>query len=153
MHVTSALAVGAGKVLAALFHQGQLILIDRKTGAAETRPGGFILSDTLGHRILLLDDALRMCTEIPFGSQWLQDTILTSAGTYFTLENVHIDQEPQPGLSNHIAEIDRAGTPLGGIQVPPDHRLFAVREIPDDAAQWMIAEWGSSGDLDGWAWN
>lgn len=166
MHVTSALPVGDDKVMAALFHQGQVILIDRKTGAAEVvlsglvrphgihrRPGGFILSDTLGHRVILLDDALRVCAEIPFGTQWLQDTIVTSAGTYFTLENVHIDQEPEPGLSNHIVEIDRAGGLLRQIKVPADHRLFAAREISDDAARWMIAEWGSSGDLDGWTWN
>jgi len=166
MHLTSALPLADDAVLAALFHQGQLVRIDRKSGDAEVvlgglvrphgihrRPGGFVLSDTLGHRIILLDEDLRVCAEVPFGTQWLQDTVVTSSGTFLTLENVHIDQEPEAGLSNHIVEVDRGGARLAGIQVPADHRLFAARELTDSAAQWMIAEWGLSGDLGGWTWN
>ena len=119
MHVTSAILESKRSVLATLFHQGSLVSIDRETGETQTllrglcRPhglhrcdGGFILSDTLGHRALLLDRELAVRSEIPFGSQWLQDTIVTSAGTYLTLENVHIDQLPEPGLTNRLTEID-----------------------------------------------
>jgi hypothetical protein len=166
MHVTSALPLGTDRVLAALFHQGQVIAIDRKTGDAEIvmsglvrphgihrAPGGFIFSDTLGHRIVLLDESLHPRAILPFGTQWLQDTIVTSAGTYFTLENVHIDQTPDTGLANRIAEIDENGKLLGKIDVPADHRLFAAREISGDLAQLLIAAWGRSNTLDGWIWN
>ena len=109
MHVTSAILLPDNTVLATLFHQGTLISIDRASGQTRVvldglsrphgihrREGGFMLSDTLGHRIVLLNERLEVYSEIAFGSQWLQDTILSSAGTYLTLENVHIDQLPEP---------------------------------------------------------
>ena len=39
-----------------------------------------MLSDTLDHRIVLLNDALTCCSQIVYGSQWLQDAITTTAG-------------------------------------------------------------------------
>jgi hypothetical protein len=163
--ITSALPVDGDRVLAALFHQGEVIAIDRRTGQSQTvlrglvrphgihrRPQGYIVSDTLGHRILLLDEALSVCSEIPFGSQWLQDTISTSAGTYLALENVHIDQAPEPGLTNRIVELDCAGRPLRTLTIPPDYRLFTAREVEGGFAQWMMEEWGGHGDLENWLW-
>jgi hypothetical protein len=165
MHITSALPVGDDKILAALFHQGEVRLIDRPTGESQTilsglthphgihrLPGGYIVSDTLGHRILFLDDAFRLCSEIPFGSEWLQDTIGTSAGTYLVLENVHIDQRPEPGLSNAIVEIDRSGRPLRRLTMPADYRLFAAREIGENLARSMVEGWTGAGGLDQWVW-
>jgi hypothetical protein len=165
LHVTSALPVDGDRVLAALFHQGEVIAIDRRSGQAQTvlrglvrphgihrHPAGYIVSDTLGHRILLLDEALNVCSEIPFGSQWLQDTIPTSAGTYLALENVHIDQAPEPGLTNRMVELDRAGRPLRTLTIPPDYRLFTAREVESGFAQWMMEEWGGSGGLENWLW-
>jgi hypothetical protein len=161
MHVTSAILLGDDRVLATLFHQGQLIAIDRKSGRATAmltglskphgihrRDGGFILSDTLGHRILLLNDALTCCSQIVYGSQWLQDAIATTAGTYLTLENVHIDQLPESVLTNRLVEIDASGTPLRGMEVEPDYRFFAAYEIDRAFAQDLAQEWGSSGDFD-----
>jgi hypothetical protein len=166
VHFTCALPLVDESVLATLFHQGELILIDRLKGKATVmlrglsrphgihrRPGGFLLSDTLGHRVLLLDEAVRACSEIPFGCEWLQDTIATSSGTYLTMENVHIDQLPQPGLSNRIAEIDSGGRPLRQLNVGPNCRLFTVREIDAEFARWIAREWGRNGDLNGWVWN
>ena len=162
MHVTCALPLER-TVLATLFHQGQLIEIDRETGTARvlldglqrphgihTRPGGFLLSDTLGHRIVLLDEQFRVTREIPFGSHWLQDTISISSGTLLSLENVHIDQTPEPGLSNQIVELDFDGKPLRRLTVPADHRLFTAREVDDETAQWMIRDWNTAPPLRGW---
>ena len=166
MHVTSAILLPDDTVLATLFHQGQLIAIDRRTGQATVkldglsyphgihrRGEGFILSDTLGHRILLLTNQLNVCSEIAFGSQWLQDTIITSAGTYLTLENVHIEQLPEPGLTNRLVEIDDAGTTLRSVEVGPDYRLFTAREVDTECAHALARAWSSSGDLDGWRWH
>jgi hypothetical protein len=165
-HVNSVIRWSGDTVLATLFHQGQLIAIDRPTGRATVileglskphgihrRDGGFILSDTLGHRIILLDERLNGYTEIPYGAQWLQDAIPTRAGTYLTLENVHIDQLPQPGLTNRIVEIDATGKPLRGIDVGPDHRLFTVREVDEARAQALTEAWGTRGDLSHWRWS
>jgi hypothetical protein len=163
LHVTSAILGSEGCVLATLFHQGTLVAIDRASGATRDlltglrrphglhrRDGGYIVSDTLGHRVLLLDRALRVCDEIPFGAQWLQDTIVTSAGTYLTLENVHIDQVPEPGLANRLTEIDVDGRPLRGLEVDPDARLFTACELDEDLARGLARRWGRSGRLRGW---
>jgi hypothetical protein len=165
MHVTSAILLSNNTVLATLFHQGALVSIDRGTGEARvlldslSRPhgvhrceGGFILSDTLGHRILLLNEELQVCSEIPFGSQWLQDTIISSAGTYLTLENVHIDQLPEPGLTNRLTEIDEKGRRLRQMDVGADFRLFTAREINEGFARTLAEAWGRHGDFDGWRW-
>ena len=159
-HMTCALPAGEDRILATLFHQGELIAIDRNHGAASVileglsrphgihrRAGGFLLSDTLGHRILLLDESLHLETEIPFGSQWVQDAIETSSGTYLVLENVHIDQLPAPGLMNRIVEIDSAGRIIHKLEIPPDYRLFTVREINAEFARWLTDEWGVTGEL------
>lgn len=166
MHMTCALPVGEDRILATLFHQGELIAIERATGKScvilkgltrphgiHRRPGGFLVSDTLGHRIVLLDDDLKLYAEMPFGSQWLQDTICTSAGTYLALENVHIDQLPEFGLTNRIVEIDSIGRLLRQLTMPPDYRLFTAREIDAHFAGWLAEQWGKTEDFRRWAWN
>src|SRR5262249_18278090 len=83
MHVNSAIALPNNNVLATLFHQGTLISIDRDHKTAHVvldglsrphgvhaRNGGYLLSDTLGHRIVLLDEHLQVCREIRCGTQW-----------------------------------------------------------------------------------
>ena len=165
MHVNCAIQRDERTVLATLFHQGQLIAIDRATGGVvvkmrdlsrphgiHRRPGGFLLSDTLGHRIILLSEDLEVFSEIPCGSQWLQDTIATGADTFLTLENVHIDQLPEPGLTNRIAEVDPTGRTLRSVSVGPDCRLFTVREVSGSFARSLACAWGRSGELAGWNW-
>jgi hypothetical protein len=165
MHVTSATVLADGTLLATLFHQGTLVAIDQATGRARTVMAGLhcphgvhpwddavLLSDTLGHRILVLDKELRVASEIPFGSQWLQDAIPSSAGTYLTLENVHIDQVPGPGLANRVTEIDPSGAPLRQLVVDPDFRLFTVREIDAGLAGTLARTWGTSGSMSDWHW-
>jgi hypothetical protein len=166
MHITSALALDQNTILAALFHQGTILRIDRHTGDSQVildglcrphgihrRPGGFVVSDTLGHRILLLDERLRLCSEIPFGFHWLQDTIPTSAGTWLVLENVHIDQVPELGLTNRIVELDPSGNPLFQLTIPPDFRLFTAREIGADFAESLRSTWQPPSGLEHWQWN
>jgi hypothetical protein len=159
-HMTCALPMG-NTILATLFHQGELISVDRDSGVPSVileglshphgihrRPGGFLLSDTLGHRIILLDECLKLEAEISFGSQWLQDAIETSAGTYLALENVHIDQLPEPGIRNRIVELDRSGKTIRELEIPPNYRLFTVREIHPQLAQQINQEWGVTGELE-----
>ena len=166
MHVTSAIAAPNNRVLATLFHQGTLIAIDRDSGAVRVlldglsrphgvhpREGGYLLSDTLGHRIILLDEELRATAEIPFGVHWLQDAICTSAGNYLTLENVHIDQLPEPDLSNRVAEIDASGRQLRALEVGADNRLFTVREVGEPLATALANAWGRTGTFDAWRWS
>jgi hypothetical protein len=165
MHVTSATLLADGTLLATLFHQGTLIAIDRETGRARNvltglrcphgahrLEDGALLSDTLGHRILVLNEALEVSCEVPFGSQWLQDAIASSAGTYLTLENVHIEQRPAAGLVNRVTEIDPKGAPLRQLEVDPDFRLFTVREVDAGLARTLARHWGTSDGIRAWHW-
>jgi hypothetical protein len=162
MHVTSAIRSSPETVLATLFHQGQLIAIDRSTGESTVklgglskphgihrRDGGFILSDTLGHRILLLDHELTVCSEMSHGAQWLQDTIVTSAGTYLALENVHIDHLPATGLTNSMVEIDGHGRSLRRVEFEADYRLFSACEIDGGLALELQHAWDRTGNFNG----
>jgi hypothetical protein len=165
MHVSSAILLTNNTVLATLFHQGVLISIERESGTplivldglsrphgVHRRNGGFLLSDTLGHRIILLNHDLQVCREIPFGSQWLQDTIVTSKGTYLTLENVHINQLPEPDLRNRITEIDEQGRQLRAVGIGVDFRLFTAREVDDAHADALVRAWGKLGSFSTWRW-
>ena len=165
MHVNSAIALPNNNVLATLFHQGALISIDRDRKTARVvldglsrphgvhaRNGGYLLSDTLGHRVVLLDERLQVCREIPVGTQWLQDTISTSEGAYLTLENVHLDQLPERNLSNRIAEIQENGNEVRALEVGSSCRLFTVREVDEAHATALAAAWGRSGNLESWRW-
>jgi hypothetical protein len=165
MHVNSAIALPNNSVLATLFHQGALISIDRDRKIARVvldglsrphgvhaRNGGYLLSDTLGHRVVLLDERLQVCREIPVGTQWLQDAIVTSEGAYLTLENVHLDQLPERNLSNRIAEIQENGNEVRALEVGSSCRLFTVREVDEAHATALAAAWGRSGNLKSWRW-
>jgi hypothetical protein len=165
MHVNSAIALPNGNVLATLFHQGTLVSIDRdrktacvildglsKPHGVHARERGYLLSDTLGHRIVLLDERLRVCGEIPCGTQWLQDAIITSEGAYLTLENIHLDQVPEPNLSNRIAEIQEKGREVRALEVGANSRLFTVREVDEAFATAVTDSWKQSGNFDAWRW-
>jgi len=107
-----------------------------------------MLSDTLGHRILLIDDKMKVCSEIACGTQWLQEAICTSSGTYLTLENVHIDQFPESCLNNRLTEIDAAGTEMVTLEVAADYRLFGACEINEALARDLTLAWGKTGDIE-----
>src|SRR5262249_24544063 len=123
-----------------------------KPHGVHTREGGYLLSDTLGHRIVLLDEHLQVCGEIPCGTQWLQDAIITSEGAYLTLENIHLDQVPEPNLSNRIAEIQEKGREVRALEVGASCRLFTVREVDEAFATTVTDAWEQSGNFDGWRW-
>jgi hypothetical protein len=166
MHVTSALEISNDTVLATLFHTGTLISINRRTSQGtrvlanlqrphgiHRRAGGFMLCDTLGHRVLLLNNALEVEHQIYWGTQWLQDAIGLSEGTYLAIENVHIHQLPASGLTNRLIEIDQDGRLLRGVDVGVESRLFTVREVDARLAHALALAWGRCGNFENWRWN
>jgi hypothetical protein len=77
-------------VLALLFHQGQLIRIDRSSPPAEQRPQvvleglarphslektpqGWIFCNSLSKELVMLDDDLKVTEKIPYDGGWIQD--------------------------------------------------------------------------------
>jgi hypothetical protein len=165
MHITAAIHAGPDTVLATLFHQGTLVAIDRGSGRARDVlaglecphgihrcEGGFMVSDTLGHRVLILDENLKLDQEIRYGTEWLQDAIRLSNGSYLALENVHIDQLPRCSLTNRMTELDGDGRRIRGVDVGPDLRLFTVREIDASLAAQLARTWGRTGEFGSWHW-
>jgi hypothetical protein len=90
-HCNSALATerdGQLVILATLFHQGQLIAIDRGTGnhtalvhgmrnphSIRRRANGWIISEAGGNAVVLLDDDFWIADVIEKDFNWIQDTL------------------------------------------------------------------------------
>lgn len=87
-HINTAINDIGNRVLATLFHQGQLIEIDRASKQIRIlisglksphnircRHNGFMLSDTRANRVLLLNREFRIETEIKADFNWVQDAI------------------------------------------------------------------------------
>lgn len=87
-HINSVLEYKKDKLLAVLFHQGELVEIDINTGRTKKiltglkqphniRPVsfGYILSDTNGKRIIKLGKSLKNIGEIKGNFNWIQDAI------------------------------------------------------------------------------
>ncbi|HRI71733.1 MAG TPA: hypothetical protein PK156_46190, partial [Polyangium sp.] len=90
-HPNSALMGDEDTVLATLFSTGELIRIDRRDGEVQVvlgglqRPhsirrrvgGGYMLCDTEGGRIVLLDQALQLRGQIEVNAPWIQDAVFS----------------------------------------------------------------------------
>lgn len=92
-HINSCLEIKSGKVLATLFHQGELIEINKKTGKTKTLlsglksphhircyRNGFILSDTRNQRVLLLNKNYKIIKILKRDYDWVQDAIPLADG-------------------------------------------------------------------------
>lgn len=92
-HINSAIETKDKNIIATLFHQGEIIKIDRETGNYKIlvgdlkKPhfvrkirGGFIVCDTGNHRILLFNNEFRIREEINLGCEWIQDAWLSFDG-------------------------------------------------------------------------
>jgi len=87
-HINSVLEYREDRVLATLFHQGQLILINKKDGShvvvfdgmknphgVHKTSDGYIVSDTRGGRVVLFDEDLNYKDSIKGDFDWIQDAI------------------------------------------------------------------------------
>lgn len=92
-HINFSLEIKPGKVLATLFHQGELIEIDKKTGRVKTLlrnlksphhircyQTGFILSDTRNQRVLLLNKNYKIIKILKGAYNWVQDAVSLTSG-------------------------------------------------------------------------
>jgi hypothetical protein len=125
-------------VLALLFHQGQLIQIDRSLPEAEqhaevlleglARPhtlekfeGGWLSCNSLAKELLILDDHLRIATRIPYEGEWIQSCTRLSNG-HILLNDVNLSR---------VAEF--AGAPFEVIGMTPydaNWRMGELVEVP-----------------------
>ena len=114
-HLNSAVYAGKTKyfsktIYCSLFHQGQILAIDRKTGrkikvmdhlkhphSINKQDNGFLISDTENKRIILVDKDFKKQNAIKIDSDWIQDAsmlpngnILVSDANNFRLAEVDI---------------------------------------------------------------
>lgn len=94
-HINSCLRINQDFIIAVLFHQGRLIKIDTKNGEVTTllnglksphsirkrEKGGYILCDTRGNRVLLLDSNFKISKVITGNYKWVQDAVELDDGS------------------------------------------------------------------------
>lgn len=127
------------RVLALLFHQGQLIQIDRdlseerqdaqvlleglaRPHTLEKLDDGWLCCNTLGKELLLLDADLRIAERIPYDGGWIQDATRLSNG-HLLLNDVD---------GSRLVEI--AGPPYEIVAVvpyDPNWRMAEIAEVPE----------------------
>jgi hypothetical protein len=159
-HVNSAIRIDDETILATVFRSNELIHINRRTKKIETvlsglhRPhsirrrhgGGYVLSDTEGRAVILLDSCLRPERAIPVYAPWIQDAV-PAGDRLLVVSNIH--------LTNGSASMDGTGaSPLTGVveftmdggfvkrlDLGAQHRLYMVEPITPEQADSLTQAW------------
>jgi hypothetical protein len=121
-------------VLSTLFHQGQLIRIDRSLPRSEQHgevileglgrphsiekiPGGWICCNSVGKELVLLDEDLKVKDKIPYDGGWIQDCT--------RLPNGHVLLND---VDNHVL-VEFAGPPWEIVQKTPYDQNWRMGEL------------------------
>lgn len=135
-HVNSATALGPASVLATLFHQGQLVSIERASGRVNVLVDDLVrphavrahgadlvsLADTGRGRGLLIQlsaTSAELTAEVTVATTWLQDALWTTEGW------ILVD-----GEYARVIHTDHDGKTVRIDQFPDDWRLFEVLPAP-----------------------
>jgi hypothetical protein len=173
VHPNSAILTEGGKVLATLFGPGELVRIEPTTGAVEVllsglrrphairrRPdGGYVLCDTEGGRVVLLDDALRPEGEVPVPAPWIQDAA-PCGDRLLVVGNRQVLTEATPRAlrmdavtTNSVLEITMGGMVRRRLDLGREHRLYMVSPIPQEDAIELARAWtANSIDMSWMSW-
>lgn len=162
-HPNSALLLDEHTVLATLFSTGELVRVDRGTGRVDTvlggmrRPhsirrraeGGFMLSDTEGGAVVLLDRDLQREGQIPVSAPWIQDAVLVG-DRLMVVGNRRIGisalaTKPEAaGGDNYVIEL-RGGATCKKLNLGADNRIYMVEPIAKADAETLAHAWNESG--------
>lgn len=158
-HPNSAILVDEHTVLATLFSTGELVRIDRRSGQVDVvldgmkRPhsirrraeGGYMLCDTEGGAVVLLDRDLRCEGRIPVPAPWIQDAVFAGE-RLFVAGNRRIVMGPltqkaeEAGGDNCVIEL-RGGTPCKRLNFGSDSRVYMVEPIAGEDAESLAHSW------------
>lgn len=161
-HPNSAILVNDHVVLATLFTPGELVRIDRRSGKVTVvigglrRPhsirrragGGYLLCDTEGGAVLLLDRELRMETRVPVEVPWIQDAVLAGE-RLLVVGNRRIVTSPlapassDVGTDNYVIEM-RNGARSKKLCLGADNRIYMVEPIAAKDAEELAHAWRSN---------
>jgi hypothetical protein len=165
LHVNSAILVDPDTVLATVFRSNELVRIDRRTGEKDVvlagleRPhsirrrarGGYLLSNTEAGEAILLDSELRREGAIPVPLAWIQDTVVVGdramavGGPRMPSGPVRPELESNVGKPTSVLEITLDGTVVRRLDLGPEHRLYMIEPIEQEAALGIANAWGRSG--------
>jgi hypothetical protein len=167
-HVNSALLIDDKTLLATLFHQGQIVRIQRDTGDAEVvfdgldhphcirrREKGFLVSDTRGDRIILFDKNMNVEREISYGASWIQDTFEGKDGSLFSISNCDIFAEDLGSAgTNGVVQLDReTGKVKKRLDAGEQPRLYQFKPVTEEEAhKWQNIWEDESFDFPNWTW-
>lgn len=164
-HPNSAIVIDGERVLATLFSTGELICIDRLRGSVHTvidgmrRPhsirrrvgGGYMLCDTEGGAVVLLDQQLQRERQIPVPVPWIQDAVLhedrllIAANRKIVMNPIATPPDGADGI-NCVVE-HAAGHAHKRLNFGSEHRIYMVEPIDQASAETLAHEWrGSSFD-------
>lgn len=158
-HPNSALLVDDDTVLATLFSTGELVRIDRRDGKVHVvldglkRPhairrraeGGYMLADTEGGAVLLLDRELRVEGRVPVAAPWIQDAVFAE-DRLFVIGNRRIALSPLATVAdgasgdNQLIEL-RGAQAVKRLCFGVDDRIYMVEPISALDAEALSRGW------------
>lgn len=117
---------------ATLFHQGQIIRVDRRSGqstvvdhgldhchALRLLADGYLVCDTQGRRLVTYDRQMRRRRVIPFAGEWIADAYPLRGDRFLVLDaNLH-----------EIVEIDDRGQRLEIMKLDPEWKGFQLEPL------------------------
>ena len=134
-------------VLVTLFHQGQLLRIDRRgdgtpevllDGLARPHairriPGGWSLANSWGCEFLILDEQFRIVDRYQYDGGWMQDAVRLSDGS-FALNDVDnhtiVRVSGPPWTTTDVLHYDKLWRLYDLGEVPPEHAASFLRRAP-----------------------
>ena len=132
-HINTALNDLPHRVLATLFHQGELIEIDRESRQSRVilsglksphnirkRNDGFMVCDTRANRVLLLDEELCIERELKGDFDWVQDAVEIVDKNCYLIADSNNDR---------LVLLDRFGKKFSFMQYPENSRKVAGMEV------------------------
>ena len=131
-HINTAINDIPNRVLATLFHQGEVVEIDMVSKQSRVllsglksphnirrRSAGFMVSDTRANRVLLLDDNFVIEKEITYGFDWVQDAIELDGNLGYLIADSNNDR---------LVLFDYSGQNIAVMQWGKDSRKIAAME-------------------------
>lgn len=158
-HPNSAILVDDHLVLATLFTPGELVRIDRRSGQVDVvldglhRPhsirrraaGGYMLCDTEGGAVVLLDRDLRLEARIPVSAPWVQDAVLAGERLLIVanrriLTSPLLPASEEAGIDNYVIEVGN-GAPRKKLCLGADNRIYMIEPIAAADAEGLAHAW------------
>lgn len=120
------------ELIASLFHQGEVVRINKSSGKAKTILNGlkqphsvyrlgenFVVSDTNGKRVIIFNKNGKIINEIFGEFNWIQDCTKLSNGNYLVADS----------NNNRIVEVNNKGRVIDFYNYDKNYKIYQIKEI------------------------